>query len=193
MAESQYSFVGPLNCPTKAWCCKSMCWMLEGVSFLYLVPRKHLATDRRKENETLHLIHDDTMLFGWRLFSASISPSLLKNFLVQLLIPPAIVNTRGVKDACSTCSILSSYYLHFSFSYLEWAASRLWCAWLGATGSKTLISKNAVWSRHQKPKALTSILALFSVFAVWYFRVSPVSGWSMGSFSTPLQTSESNS
>ena len=53
---------------------------------------------------------------------------LLKNFLVHLLIPPAIVNTRGVKDACSTCSILSSYCLRFSFSCLEWAASRLWCA-----------------------------------------------------------------
>ena len=42
--------------------------------------------------------------FGCSLFSASISPSLLKNFLVHLLIPPAIVNTRGVKDACSTCT-----------------------------------------------------------------------------------------
>ena len=128
MAESQYSFVGPLNCPTKACCCRSMCWMLEGVSFLYLVPRKHLAADRRRENETLHLIHDDTMLFGCSFFSASISPSLLKNFLVHLLIPPAIVNTRGVKDACSTCSIQSSYCLRFSFSCLEWAASRIWCA-----------------------------------------------------------------
>ena len=124
MAESQYSFVG-LNCDTKACCCKSMCWMLEGVSFLYLAPRKHLAADRRRENETLHLIHDDTMLFGWSLFSASISPSLRKNFLVHLLIPPAIVNTRGVKDACSTCCILSSYCLRFSFSCLEWAAFRL--------------------------------------------------------------------
>ena len=91
-------------------------------------------------------ITGERMLFGCNLFSASISPSLLKKFLVHLLIPPAIVNTRGVKDACSTCSILSSYCLRFSFSCLEWAASRLWCAWLGATGSKTLISKNALWS-----------------------------------------------
>ena len=193
MTESQYSYMWPLNCPTKACCCKSMCWMLERVSFLYLVPRKHLATDRRRENETLHLIHEDTMLFGCNLFSASIFPSLLKNFLVHLLIPPAIVNTRGVKDACSMCSILSSYCLCFSFSCLEWAASRLWCAWLGATGSKTHISINVLWSRHQKLKALSSNLVLFSVFAVWYFSVSPVSGWSKSSFSTPLQTSESNS
>ena len=115
MPESQYSFVGPLNCPTNACCCKSMCWMLEGVSFLYLVPREQFAADCRRENETL--------LFGCNLFSASISPSLLKNFLVHLLIPPAISNTRGVKDACSTCNILSSYCLCFSFSCLEWAAS----------------------------------------------------------------------
>ena len=80
------------------------------------------------ERMKLHLIHEDTMLFGCSLLSASISPSLLKNVLVHLLIPPAIVNTRGVKDACSTCSILSSYCLRFSFSCLEWAASRLWCA-----------------------------------------------------------------
>ena len=113
MDESQYSYVGPLNCPTIKCCCKSMCWMLEGVSFLYLVPRKHLATDRRRENETLHPLHDDTRLFSCSHFSASISPSLLKNLLVHLLIPPAIVNTRGVKDACSTCSILSSYCLRF--------------------------------------------------------------------------------
>ena len=128
MNESQSSYVGPLNCLTKSCCCKSMCWMLEGVSFLYLVPRKHLVADCRGENETLHLIHEDAMLLGCSLLSDSISPSLLKNFLVHLLIPPTIVNTRGVKDACSTCSILSAYCLHFSFSCLEWAASRLWCA-----------------------------------------------------------------
>ena len=52
-----------------------MCWILEGVYFPYLVPRKHLAADCRRENEAVHLIHEDTMLFGCSLFSASISPS----------------------------------------------------------------------------------------------------------------------
>ena len=68
MTESQHSYVGPLNCPTKACCCKSICWMLEGVSFQYLVACKHLAADCRRENETLHLIHEDTMLFDCNLF-----------------------------------------------------------------------------------------------------------------------------
>ena len=73
-----------------------------------------------RERMKLHLIHGDTMLFGCSLFSANISPSLLKNVLVHLLIPPAIVNTRGVKDACST--------FFFFFFFMNGNTERAQCA-----------------------------------------------------------------
>ena len=104
----QYSYVESLNCPSKNCCCRSVYCMLVRASFLYHVSLKHLTANRRRENDTLHLTHEDTMLLGCNLSSASISASLLKNFLVHLLIPPAIVNTRGVKDACSASSIFTT-------------------------------------------------------------------------------------
>ena len=53
------------------------------------------------------------------------------------------------------------------------------------------VSRNAAWPAYQNPRAHISSLTLFP-FAVWFWRLSPVSCCKSGSTRTSLQTSVNN-
>ena len=82
-----------------------------------LEPLRQRSADLKIEKETFPLIHASMSLRSLRL---SLWISVLRvGYDIYLKhsrpIPPVVVNTSGVKDACSTSKTRRSYILFFSF------------------------------------------------------------------------------
>ena len=107
-------------------------------------------------------------------------------------IPPVVVNTSGVKDACSTSRTRLSYILFFSFSLRRYTCSGVRSIYESAFGWHTLISKKVDFSLSQNPRAWMSRRASQAKFAP-LFKVSPVISCRTGSVFTSLQTRSSKS
>ena len=74
-------------------------------SFFFLVPRRQRFAARRRAKEILRLIHATVKVCDSPLFDAIMSLSLVNIISVPLLIPPDMVNTKGVNDPCSALMI----------------------------------------------------------------------------------------
>ena len=107
-------------------------------------------------------------------------------------IPPVMVNTSGVKDACSTSKTRRSYILFFSFSWRRYNCSGVRSLYESAFGWHTLMSKKVDFCLSQNPRAWMSRQGSQAKFAP-LFKVSPVISCRAGSVFTSLQTRSSRS
>ena len=82
-------------------------------------PRTHMIADLSSEKFSLHLSQYSVELYGLPCFSAKREASLLYTTVAMVPIPPAAVNTNGVKEPCSISLTRSSYALFFSDSFFR--------------------------------------------------------------------------
>src|SRR3982751_914481 len=153
-----------------------------GVYRFLLVPLRHIRVVRKRAKEKRHRSHPETTEVTRSCCSDIKAEIRLRKSCIRGPMPPAVVNTRGVKSACSIWLILALYSRSFCCS-ASW--KRLLCGLLRllrANGETTLISKYACRIPLQNPTHFTSLRASSSLFADLSRNDSPVSGWSCGSF-----------
>ena len=76
-----------------------------------------MMDERRREKLSLHLSQCSVLLFGCFCFSAMRVASLRYTIVAAGPTPPDVEKMSGVKEACSTSLILSSYALLFCCSF----------------------------------------------------------------------------
>lgn len=131
-------------------------------------------------------------LYGSERFSLSFAASCFRTVVASVPVPPLQLNTSGEKEPMSTSCILTLYSLFFDFPWWTYICSISLFQLLGASGLKTLTSKNALQSGFQKLRALMSDLAPSDTL-VPGGKTSPVTGRRGGSSFTSLHTSINSS